>query len=187
MKTASAAISALVFLLMVATGAAFGDDLKGYSIEATYTTQIAIGAVIAGTMPRNATSSMQHHDRMYVSMLGNVFDAIDIGNGTFALHHRFETELDKAKTVAQQVMLAWAVEPQRLLKIQKNVEGIMVETYAIDPSKTTCTISFQMQPDPKTGRTVMQLMNGVWAEVRANDVSGATCVVRKGNIFASGQ
>jgi hypothetical protein len=186
MKTALTVISASVFLLAAAE-AAFGDDLKGYSIEATYTTQFDFGVIIAGTIPRNATTSVQHHDRIYVSMLGNVFDYSDSSTGAFASHGGTETGIDKAKSLTRQRMQAWTFEPGRLLRIQKNIEGVTVETYAIDPGKTTCTISYQLQPDPKTSRTVTQLLNGATAEVRADNVSAATCVVRKGNIFASDQ
>lgn len=186
-STASIAISASVFLLMAATGAAFGDDLKGYSFDATYTTQTVPGAVIVGELPRLGLSSVLHHDRIYVSMLGKVFDYSDLSSGTYASHGGHATELDKAKTISRQRMQAWSVEPGRLLRIQKGVEGIVVETFTVDAGKSLCTVSFQLQPDPKTGRTVMQLLNGATAEIRALNLTPATCTVRKGNIFASDQ
>jgi hypothetical protein len=187
MRAAALAISAAVFLFMAAAGVALGDDLKGYSIEATYSTQTVPGAVIAGTLPRLGLSSVLHHDRIYVSILGNVFDYSDLSSGAFALHGGTETEPDKAKTIARQRMQAWTVEPGRLLRIQKVLEGVAVATFAVDPSKSMCTVAYQLQPDPQTGRTVMQLLNGVTAEVRAVNLTPATCTVRKGNIFASDQ
>lgn len=187
MKTASTAVSASVFLVMAGAGVALGDDLKGYSIEATYSAQTVPGAVIAGELPRLGLSPVRHHDRIYVSMLGNVFDYSDLSTGYFASHGGNETELDKAKINARQRMQAWTFEPGRLLRIQKGIEGVAAATYAIDPGMTACAISYQLQPDPKTGRTVMQLLNGATAEIRAVNVSSVTCTVRKGNIFATDQ
>lgn len=186
-KTGATAISALAFLLIAAAGAAFGDDLKGYSIEATYTTQTVPGAAILGELPRRGLFPVRHHDRIYVSLRGNVFDYSDLSSGTFALHGGTETQLDKAKPVARERIQAWTVESGRLLRIQKNVEGIAVAAFTVDPSKSICTIAYELHPDAKTGRVVMQLLNGATAEVRAVNVTPATCTVRKGNIFASDQ
>ncbi|HTW52378.1 MAG TPA: hypothetical protein VME45_10830, partial [Stellaceae bacterium] len=118
MKTASAAIPAAVFLLVTAGGAAFGDDLKGYSIDAAYSTQTVPGAVIAGELPRHGLSPVQHHDRIYISVRGNVFNYSDLSSGTFASHGGNETQLDKAKSIPRERMQAWTVEPGRLLRIQ---------------------------------------------------------------------
>jgi len=101
MKTASTAMSAAAFLLMAAAGAALGDDLKGSSIEATYSTQTVPGAVIVGELPRHGLSAVQHHDRVYVSVLGNVFAYSDVAGGPFASHGGTETQIDKAKPTDQ--------------------------------------------------------------------------------------
>jgi len=187
MKTASAAIPAAVFLLVTAGGAAFGDDLKGYSIDAAYSTQTVPGAVIAGELPRHGLSPVQHHDRIYISVRGNVFNYSDLSSGTFASHGGNETQLDKAKSIPRERMQAWTVEPGRLLRIQKGVEGIVVATFTVDPSKSLCAVAYQLQPDPTTGRTVMQVLSGATVEIRAVNISPATCTVRKGNVFASDQ
>jgi hypothetical protein len=187
MRTASTAISASVFLLMADAHVALGDDLKGYSIDATYNLQTVPGAVIAGELPRHGIFPVQHHERMYVSVRGNVFDYSDLSSGRFASHGGTETQLDKAKSISRERMQAWTVEPGRLLRVQKGVEGIIVATFTVDPSKSMCTVSYELHPDPKTGRTVMELLDGATAEIRAFNVSSATCTVRKGNIFASDQ
>jgi hypothetical protein len=187
MSTALGAVSLSLLFLAAAVGTAFGDDLKGYSIEATYTTQTVPGAVIAGELPRRGLSAVQHHDRIYISVRGNVFNYSDLSSGTFASHGGNETQLDKAKSIPRERMQAWTVEPGRLLRVQKGVEGIVVATYTIDLGKSTCTVSYQLQPDPTTGRTVMQVLNGATVEIRAVNISAATCTVRKGNIFASDQ
>jgi hypothetical protein len=187
MNTASIAISATVFLLLAAAGVALGDDLKGYSIDATYTTHSIPGAVIVGEMPKHGLNAVQHHDRIYISVLGNVFSYSDDSNGNFAAHGGTETQLDRAKTVSRERMQAWTVEAGRLLRVQHEVEGVLVATYAIDPSRTTCTVSYDVNPDPKTGRMAMQVLNGMTVEIKAVSVTPATCTVRKGNIFATDQ
>ena len=44
-----------------------------------------------------------------------------------------------------------------------------------------------MQPDPSTGRVVVQRLNGHVAELTALTVKSFTCTVKKGNIFATDQ
>jgi hypothetical protein len=187
MSIASRAIAASLFLLAVSAGAALGDDLKGYSIEATYTLEPVAGTVIAGDMPRHGIRSSLHHDRIYVSLLGNVFSYSYASTGAFASHGAEESQLDKAKALSRDRMLAWTVEPGRLLRIDKVVEGFLATTFIVDPSKTTCSLTYQLQPDPKTGRTVVQTLSGVVVELKSLSVSSPTCTVRKGNIFASDQ
>jgi hypothetical protein len=187
MSGASIAISASVFLLTAAAGAARGDDLKGYSIDATYTTQTVPGAMIAGDLPRHGLSPVQHHDRIYISVLGNVFDYSDKSSGEHAQHGGNETQLDKAKTISGDRMQAWTVESGRLLRITHLVEGTAVETFAVDAGTTACTVSFQTYPDPNTGRVVTRFLMGAIGEVRAVNLSLGTCTVRKGNIFAADQ
>lgn len=187
MKTVSATISTAVFLMVAAGGAAFGDDLKGYSIDANYTMQTVPGAVITGDLPKHGLSPVQHHDRIYISVRGNVFDYSDLSSGTFASHGGTETDADKAKTVARQRMQAWTVESGRLLKIMHLIEGTAVETFTVNPATATCTVSFQTYPDPNTGRVVTQFLMGATGEVRAVNLTPATCTFQKGNIFASDQ
>jgi hypothetical protein len=187
MSTTLGAVSLCLLFLVAAAGVAFGDDLKGYSIEATYTTQTVPGAVIAGELPRHGLSPVQHHDRVYVSVRGNVFDYSDLSSGAFASHGGSETQLDKAKSISRERMQAWTVEPGRLLRVLKVVEGVVVATFTVDPGKSMCAVSYELHPDPQTGRTVMQVLNGATVEIRALNVSAATCTVRKGNIFASDQ
>ena len=79
------------------------------------------------------------------------------------------------------------VEPGRLVRVEKVVEGIMATTFVVDPSDTTCTLTYQLQPDPKTGRTVAQALSGVVVELRSISVSAPSCTIRKGNVFASDQ
>jgi hypothetical protein len=187
MRTASMAIAALIFWLAVTANAAFGEDLKGYSIDATYTTQSVPGVVVAGEMPKHGLNSVLHHDRIYISLRGNVFDYSDNSNGNYAAHGGSETQLDKARAVSRDRMQAWTVESGRLLRILHEVEGVLAVTYAIDPSRTTCTVFYQPNPDPKTGRMVLQTLSGMVVEIKAFSVSSTTCAVRKGNIFASDQ
>lgn len=182
----TAAFTTSVFLLATA-GAARGDDLTGYSVDATYTTQTQTGAVLLGELPRHGPGSVSHHDRIYVSLRGNVFDYSDVSGGFFASHGGNETHLDRAKPISRQREQAWTIESGRLLRVQKGIEGILVATFTIDPGKSTCIVSWGVQPDPKTGRTVFQLLNGATAEIKGYIVSNPTCTVRHGNIFASDQ
>jgi hypothetical protein len=187
MKIASIAIGASAFWLMAAAEMAFGDDLKGYSIDATYTTHAVPGVVVAGEMPKHGLNPVQHHDRIYVSLLGNVFVYSDNSSGSFAVHGGNETQLDKARALPHDRMQAWTIETSRLLRINHEIEGVLVATYAIDPSRTTCTVSFDANPDPNTGRMVAQSLSGITLEIKSYSVTSATCAVRKGNIFASDQ
>jgi hypothetical protein len=186
MKTA-AAIPALIFCLLAQADTAFGDDLKGYSIDATYTTDAAPGAVLGGQMPKHGLNPVVHHDRIYISILGNVFTYSDNSNGNFTAHGKDETELDKARALSRERMRAWTLEPGRLLRLEHEVEGVIVTTFAVDPSRSTCTVLFETNPDPKTGRTVVMTLGGVTVEVKSYTLSSATCTVRKGNIFAADQ
>jgi hypothetical protein len=187
MSAVSRAISASAFLLVATAGAALSDDLKGYSIDATYTLEPVAGTVVAGDMPRHGIRSSLHHDRIYVSLLGNVFSYSDASTGAFVSHGGAEEHLDQAKNISRERMQAWTVEPGRLVRVEKVVEGIMAATFVVDPSKTTCSLSYQLQPDPKTGRTVVQTLSGVVVELKSISVSSPSCAVRKGNIFASDQ
>jgi|SRR5580698_8851403 hypothetical protein len=182
-------VAALVtaFSLVTATDAALSDDLKGYSIDTTYTTHAVPGVVVAGEMGKQGLKPWLHHDRIYISVMSNVFSYSDTSLGDFAAHGGNETQLDKAKTVSRDRMQAWTVEPGRLLRIVHEIEGTLVVTYVIDPSRTTCTVSYAPNPDPQTGRMVAQTIGGVTVEIKAMSVDSATCVVRKGNVFASDQ
>jgi len=186
-SAASTAISAAAFWLAAMTHMARADDLRGYSIDATYTTQTLAGAVIVGDMPRLGLVPVQHHDRIYISVLGNVFFYSDSFGGTATSHGTGETQLDKARPLSHGRMRAWTIEQNRLVKIEHVIEGNLVGTFTIDPGRSTCTVSYYPDPDPKTGRTVMQLLGGQTMEIKAYDVRSSTCTVRKGNIFAADQ
>jgi hypothetical protein len=187
MKTAAAATLALIFCLLAQAGAAFGDDLKGYSIDATYTTDVVPGAVVIGQMPKHGLLAVLHHDRIYISVLGNVFTYSDNSNGNFTAHGRDETQLGKAKELSRERMRAWTLEPGRLLRLEHEIEGVLVTTFAVDPSRSTCTVSLAPTPDPQTGRMVVQTLSGGTVEIKSYNVSSTTCSVRKGNIFAADQ
>jgi len=187
MKTAAVAISTLIFCLLARADAAFDDDLKGYSIDATYTTEVVPGVVLIGQMPKHGLLSVLHHDRIYISVLGNVFTYSDSSNGNFTGHGRDETQLGKAKELSRERMRAWTLEPGRLLRLEHEIEGVLVTTFAVDASRSTCTVSLAPNPDPQTGRLVVQTLSGVTVEIKSYNVSSATCGVRKGNIFAADQ
>ncbi|HXC28717.1 MAG TPA: hypothetical protein VNV38_12230 [Stellaceae bacterium] len=108
MSIASRAIWASVFLLMAAARVALGDDLKGYSIDATYTIVVVPGLVVAGDMPRHGLRPAVHHDRIYVSLLGNVFSYSDASTGAFASHGGAETHLAKRRPSPE---IAWKPGP----------------------------------------------------------------------------
>jgi hypothetical protein len=185
MKTTAVAISALT--LLTQAGAAFGDDLKGYSIDATYTTDAAPGVVLGGQMPKHGLNPVVHHDRIYVSVLGNVFSYSDSSNGNFTAHGGDEIQPEKAKSLPRDRMRAWTLEPGRLLRVEHQIEGVIVTVFAVDPARSTCTVSFTPNPDPQTGRTVVMTLSGVTVEIKSYSISSETCAVRKGNIFAADQ
>jgi hypothetical protein len=93
---------------MAAARVALGDDLKGYSIDATYTIVVVPGLVVAGDMPRHGLRPAVHHDRIYVSLLGNVFSYSDASTGAFASHGGAETHLAKRRPSPE---IAWKPGP----------------------------------------------------------------------------
>jgi hypothetical protein len=174
-------------LLLATAGKAFCDDLRGYSIDAAYTSIAAFGTYLIGAPPRDQKLSVRHHDRVYVSTLGNVFDYSDASSGQASSHLSNETAPNGAKTLPGGRMQGWTIEPGRLIRIEKQIEGFLVETIAIDLARSSCSVSYEVRPDPQTGRVVRQLLTGQTAVLTAYPISEATCALRKGNIFASDQ
>ena len=77
-----------------------------------------------------------------------------------------------------------------MLRVVKQHEGFLLETIEIDTSKSSCNVSWQVHPDPKTSRVVLQFFTGAMRGIRGYNINNATpvtCTVRKGNIFASDQ
>lgn len=171
---------------VAALGESFG-NLKGYSIEATYSMDTIPGAILIGQLPPHGLFPVQRHDRIYISVRGNVFNYSDEFGGSFAKHGGQETAAGSAEENAHGRLQAWTVESSRLLQITHLNEGNVVTTFTVDPGKTTCTMSVQMYPDPNTGRVVTQFLMGATGEIRALHISSVTCMVRKGNIFAADQ
>ncbi|HML10886.1 MAG TPA: hypothetical protein VK432_08495 [Stellaceae bacterium] len=176
-------MTASAFALAVATAApaALADDLKGYSIEAT----IVRHDTFRTDDPRSRDLTI--HKRIYIGMAGHVFDYSDLSAGPFAEHGGQVTQADRAASLSRDRMKAWEIQGDRLTGILHVVEGFYVTTFQVDPSRTSCTIALSTQPDPSTGRLVETRLNGRTAEVVSSSLSSYTCVVKKGNVFASDQ
>jgi hypothetical protein len=84
-------------------------------------------------------------------------------------------------------MGAWTVEGGNLTQIKRQIEGFIVLSIAVDPSRTTCTYAVATQPDPTTHRVVRQWLHGWTTEVVSLTARSSTCTIKKGNIFAADQ
>lgn len=178
-RAASAALAIAFFGLSAAPAQA--DDLRGYSIEVS-TVEMN---VFRTDDPRSI--DLNRIERLYVGQAGNVFEYSDQSAGGFAQHGANVTGLDSAKTMQRDRMRAWTMQGNRLQAIVKPTEGFVVRTIDVDPGRTSCTYQIAMQPDPSTGRVVVQRLNGHVAELTALTVKSFTCTVKKGNIFATDQ
>jgi len=160
---------------------ASADDLRGYSIELS-TVELN---VFRTDDPRSI--ELKRSDRIYVGQAGNVFNYNDQSAGPFAQHGSNVAALDSAKTVQRERMRAWTMQGNRLQEIVKPTEGFVVRTIDVDASRSSCSYNIAMQPDPSTGRVMVQRLNGHVAELAALTVESLTCTVKKGNIFATDQ
>jgi hypothetical protein len=107
------------------------------------------------------------HRRIYVGQAGDVFDYNDQSAGGFTQHGANVVGVDRAKTMPHDRIRAWTMQGNRLQAIVKATEGIVVRTIDVDPGRTTCAYQIAMQPDPGTGRVVVQRLNGHVAELTA--------------------
>ena len=79
MRAAAIAISASAFLLVATADKALCDDLRGYSIDATYSTgTYPAAANDVGSAPLGLPPVL-HRDRIYISISGKVFAYLDTG------------------------------------------------------------------------------------------------------------
>lgn len=175
------AAAVITLALGLPPGTASADDLRGYSIEvSTVETN-----VFRADDPRSIET--RRNERIYVGQAGNVFEYSDYSAGGLAQHGSNVTALESAKTVPRDRMRAWTMQGNRLQAIVKATEGFVVRTIDVDPSRTSCTFQIAMQPDPSTGRVMVQRLNGHVAELTSLTVKSTSCAVKKGNIFAGDQ
>jgi hypothetical protein len=156
-------------------------DLRGYSIELTSVET----NVFRADDPRSI--DLTRHRRIYIGQAGDVFDYSDQSAGGFAQHGANVAAVDAAKTMPRDRMRAWTMQGNRLQAIVRATEGFVVATIDVDPSRTSCTYQIAMQPDPSTGRVVVQRLNGHIAELVSLTIRSSSCAVKRGNIFAADQ
>jgi hypothetical protein len=156
------------------------DDFKGYSIEIRYTT---IPVIVPGRFNGSAT----HTIRLYFSLTGNIFFYSEESGGMISRRGSHVETLGQAMTMRNGRMRVWTVEEGHLTGIFQLREGFFVSTIAVDPSHLTCTFSGRIEPDPVTGRVVIESLSGNVDLIMSYTVSSYTCTVKPGNIFAPDQ
>ena len=162
------------------------DDIKGYSIEVTGT----VAAVFRSDDPNTPRSGKMNFDhRVYISQTGNFFSYGRNSVGVASEQNQFVSEIDRATSVSRQRMGAWTIEGGNLTRITHHIEGFIVSTISIDPSKSTCAATVTMQPDPVTHRFVRQMLSrpGRVVEMISMTLDSSTCSIKRGNIFANDQ
>jgi hypothetical protein len=97
--------------------------------------------------------------------------------------------LDKAGFDREGRRSAWTFQDGKLVLIGGQVEGFLVHTLAVDPARSSCTYTLNIQSDPATGRVVVPRppTPGKTSEVVSYTVRSSTCTVKQGNIFAADQ
>jgi hypothetical protein len=177
---------ALCFLVLALSSQASAvtlDELKGYSIE--------INAVRAESfVPDNDRHNRPGNEiaishRLYIGLNGNIFDYSKTSSGMYAGGGPTVSTLDQAKSVSRGRMKAWTIDGGRLTLLVHVIEGFVIHTITIDPSRSTCAFYETTQADPTTGRVVVQKMNGHVNQVTSFSLVSSECVIKKGNIFAA--
>jgi len=125
--------------------------------------------------------------RVYISQAGHFFSYAHNTAGRVAERGQAVSQLDQATSGHRQRMGVWTIEGGNLTRITHDIEGFIVSTIVIDPSKTTCSITTTMQVDPVTHRYMKQGLHGWVAEMVSLHVDSSVCTITKGNIFASDQ
>ena len=179
----------IIFLLVLALSSrAFAvtlDDLKGYSIEVNATRAEIFQPDNTKYNKSEVTITINH--RLYFGVNGDIFDYSKASSGIYANQSSHVSTLNKATTVTRGRMKAWTIEGGRLTLLVHVIEGFVIHSISIDPSKSTCSFVETTQPDPATGRLVVQKMNGHTSQVISFTTTSSACVIKKGNIFAADQ
>jgi len=118
---------------------------------------------------------------------GNFFSYGHNSEGMFAEQNQLLSQMDRATSASRQRMGAWRIEGGNLTRIPHHIEGFIISTIIIDPSKSTYTATATMQPDPVTHRFMRQWLQGRVTEMTSMTVDSFTCTIQKGNIFAADQ
>jgi hypothetical protein len=166
MRKIVVSICGFIFALCSHALAVTMDDLKGYSIEVNATRAQVFRPDNEPHNPASSTISINH--RLYFGLSGNIFDYSKVGAGMYSGQGS-------------------QVDAGRLTLLIKVTEGFIVQTIAVDPTKSTCTFSETAQRDPATGRLMVQKLNGLTNEVVSFSTVSSSCTIKKGNIFATDQ
>jgi len=175
----------LVFALGSPAFAVTLDDLKGYSIEVNATR----AEVFQPDNEKHNRSQVQINinHRLYFGVNGNIFDYSKASAGMYADQGSHVMSLDKATSVTRGRMKAWTIDGGRLTLLIHVMEGFVIHTISVDPSKSACVFAETTQPDPATGRLVVEKMNGHISQVISFSLAASTCTIKRGNIFAADQ
>jgi hypothetical protein len=179
------AICFLVFALASPALAVTLSDLEGYSIEVNATR----AEVFQPDSEKHNRSQLQItiNHRLYISTNGNIFDYSKASSGQYANQGSHVLSFDKAVTVNRGRMKAWTIDQGSLTLLVHAMEGFVIHTISVDPSKSTCTFAETTRPEPSTGRLVVEKMNGHVSQVISFTLISSACTIKKGNIFAADQ
>jgi len=184
-KYAMALVGIVFVALAPSANGAGADDLKGYSIDVTATIAFAYNDPQASKR-YGAAGTFTTHKQIYVSLAGNVFSYGNTDYGVGGVDHTSNVAApDKVMEGARGRLGVWTMESNRLTWISKENEGFDVITITVDPSRSACTVTGALQPDPATGRVMVMRRWGYVAQLVSMTVSTYTCTVKQGNIFAS--
>jgi len=185
MLKSAMAICFLVFALASPALAVTLSDLEGYSIEVNATR----AEVFQPDSEKHNRSQLQItiNHRLYISTNGNIFDYSKASSGQYANQGSHVLSFDKAVTVNRGRMKAWTIDQGSLTLFVHAMEGFVIHTISVDPSKSTCTFAETTRPEPSTGRLVVEKMNGHVSQVISFTLISSACTIKKGNIFAADQ
>lgn len=89
---------------------------------------------------------------------------------------------DKAVTDNRGRMLAWSIESEGLVSLNKQVEGIIVTTYTFN-ANGTCSVAIRTEAEHATSRVIIRKQNGFASPIKDYSLASYTCTVKPGNIF----
>jgi len=96
------------------------------------------------------------------------------------------TAPEKATEFEHGLLQAWTMANGHLTRITQLLEGFQITTIVADPVGLTCALSASFEPDTKTRKIeVYSRVDGLPSEIYSSSMDSSTCIITKGNIFAT--
>jgi len=158
-------------------------DYRGWSIDSFQKREV----IYSDGWPR----LFDIHVQIYVGKAGDIFwKETEFNTNTANMHTQngsaaIDTAvLGKAVTESRDRMFAWTMENEGLVSLAKQIEGVIVTTYTLSVTGSTCVVTSRMEVDQATSRRVMRGRDGKTDfEVKDFGLSSSTCAAKLGNIF----